>query len=71
MRLTTLYNKTPKQLLTHLKNYRWTKQMIIDGLVFCEVASEEELKKLSYIQLCDKYHDDICDFIMEEYFNCQ
>lgn len=65
-----LFIKTPKQLHRHLtEKAHWTKQSIIDLLVFAEVEKEEILKKMTYLQLCEKYHDDIVELVWEEYRN--
>lgn len=62
---------TPKQLLTHLKNYHWTKSTIIDGIVDFVDETEEQLKKSTYLEICKKHQQMIADFVYEEYASCQ
>ena len=74
MKKEQLQRKTPEQLLTHLRNNRWTKEIIVDFII--ENCLEDadnpasayvDLMLGTYLQICEKYHDDIVDYIWEAY----
>lgn len=58
--------KTNKQLYCHLMHNGWEKEIIIDMLKECDIEVEDGL---NLKQLVERYHDDICELIFEEYLN--
>ena len=63
--------KTPKQLMTTLKHWKWKKENIICVLDFAEVEKEEVLNKMTYLEICTKYRIDLIECVEEEYeYSC-
>ena len=80
MTYSKLQSKTPKQLKTFLYNYRWNKVDIIEFLFdyysyldsyFPEsgILTRKDLENLTLEQLCERYHEDVVDFVWEELCN--
>lgn len=64
-----LKKKTPKQLLCFLRNYGWKKKAIIELLMTYEGLKEESLKRLTYLELCNSYREEIAEAVFEEMCN--
>lgn len=61
-----LKEKSNKSLYGHLLKQKWDKKSISDLLEYSGINVEEGL---NLKQLVEKYHDDICECIFEEYQN--
>lgn len=67
-----LKNKTPKQMMTRLRNkLHFRKDDVIGLLDDRGVAKMEELESMSWLEICTKYHDEIAEVVAEELLNAQ
>lgn len=64
-----LKEKSNKSLYTHLLKHKWDKETIIQLLADADVVNETlaTIENRSLKQLVERYHDDICECIFEEY----
>ena len=66
MKYSKLMSKTSKQLKNFLYRYGWNKENLFWEYI---VTDMEDVFTLTFEQLCEKYHDEIIDFIWEEMCN--
>lgn len=67
-----LKSKTPKQMMIRLRSkLHFRKDDIVGLLDDCSVATTEELKSMSWLEICTKYHDEIAEVVAEELSNAQ
>ena len=64
-----LQKKNPQQLVDTLRWAGYNKQKVIGMLVDYEIEKEPILQKMTFLQLCKEYKEDIIEYFWEELEN--
>lgn len=65
IKLEKFVNKTPQQTLNFLRRYGFKKSYVIDCLEYSGDLEPND-EKLTMLQLCEKYNDEILDCVWDD-----
>lgn len=66
----SLYTRTPASLKNHIYKYGWTKANIVENCLN-EFYPDIDFSKMTLLEICEKYQQDIAEYLYEEYASCQ
>jgi len=62
----SLYTRTPTSLRNHIYKFHWTKEIIVEECLKV-FYPEVDFSKMTLLEICEKYQEDIAEFLYEEY----